>query len=191
MRPEHAAVHVSLVDDDVAQVVQHVGPQVVARQDPDVEHVRVREHEVRPHAHVAALLLRRVAVVDRGMHSGNGKRRERARLVLRERLRRVEVERPVLRRARERVEDGEVERECLARRGPRRDDRVLSAGRRLPRFGLVVVELGDAAPLERCSYGRVQLLRERRRARGARRLGDDVGELFAPEQVIPQRSRPR
>ena len=70
VRAEDAAVHVCLVDDDVAQVVQDVAPAVVARQNPDVEHVGVRQDSVRPAADLRAPLLRRVAVVDR--------RRERA-----------------------------------------------------------------------------------------------------------------
>ena len=69
VRAEHAAVDVRLVDDDVAEVVQHVRPEVVARQHADVEHVGVREHEVRPLADLPAPLLRRVAVVDRGAHA--------------------------------------------------------------------------------------------------------------------------
>ena len=66
MRAEHAAVHVGLVDDDHAQVVEHVAPAVVVGQDPDVQHVRVREDRVRRPPNVRALADRRVAVVDRG-----------------------------------------------------------------------------------------------------------------------------
>ena len=43
MRSEDAAVHVRLVDDDVAEVREHVAPAVVVREDADVEHVRVRQ----------------------------------------------------------------------------------------------------------------------------------------------------
>ena len=66
VRAEDAAVHVRLVDDDVAEVREDVAPAVVVRQDADVEHVRVREDEVRPLADLPAALARRVAVVDRG-----------------------------------------------------------------------------------------------------------------------------
>ena len=65
VRAEDAAVDVRLVDDDEAEVVEEVAPQVVSRQDADVEHVRVREHEVRPAADLAPPLGRRVPVVDR------------------------------------------------------------------------------------------------------------------------------
>ncbi len=78
VRAEDAAVDVRLVDDDVAQVVQHVGPEVVPRQHADVEHVGVREHEVRPLADLPAPLGRRVAVVDRRAHAA-ARRARRAR----------------------------------------------------------------------------------------------------------------
>ena len=41
VRAEHAAVHVRLVEHDVAQVVEELGPVVVRRQDADVQHVGV------------------------------------------------------------------------------------------------------------------------------------------------------
>ena len=47
VRAEHAAIHVRLVGDDIAQVREDVSPAVVVREDADVEHVRVREHDVR------------------------------------------------------------------------------------------------------------------------------------------------
>jgi hypothetical protein len=56
VRAEDAAVDVRLVDDDVAQVVQHVRPTVVVRQHADVEHVGVREDDVRPAADLPAAL---------------------------------------------------------------------------------------------------------------------------------------
>ena len=123
---EHAAVHVRLVDDDVAQVREDVAPAVVVREDADVEHVGVRQDDVRPLADLPAPLARRVAVVDRGPQALQPELRERAGLVLRERLRRVEVERPRLRLARDRVEHGQVERERLSRGRAGRDDDVLA-----------------------------------------------------------------
>ena len=48
VRAEDAAVDVRLVDDDVAEVREHVAPAVVVRQDADVEHVRVREDRRSP-----------------------------------------------------------------------------------------------------------------------------------------------
>ena len=44
---EHAAVHVRLVDDHERQVREQLAPRGVVGQDPDVEHVGVREDQVR------------------------------------------------------------------------------------------------------------------------------------------------
>ena len=86
VRAEDAAVHVSLVDDDVLEVREHVAPAVVMGKDAKVEHVRVGEDGVRPRPHLAPLVDRRVAVVDRRAHAGHAKSGEAARLILRERL---------------------------------------------------------------------------------------------------------
>ena len=164
MRAEHAAVDVRLVDDDVREVREHVAPAVVVREDADVEHVRVREHEVRPLADLPAALGLGVAVVDRRPDARHLQLGERAQLVLRERLRRVEVERAPLRLARERVEHGQVEGERLPARGAGDDGDVLAALRRLPGLELVRVELVDAARLERGADLRREVVGERRRA---------------------------
>jgi hypothetical protein len=68
---EDAAVHVGLVDDDVAQVVEDVLPTAVTvvGEDPDGEHVRVREDDVRLGTNVAAQVVRRVPVVDPHPHA--------------------------------------------------------------------------------------------------------------------------
>ena len=168
VRAEDAAVHVRLVDHDDAQVVERVAPAVVVREDADVEHVGVREDRVRGPADVRPPLDRRVAVVDRRAEAAQAERGEPARLVLRERLRRIEVERPRRRLARDRVERRQREREGLPRRRPGRDDDVLAARDRLPRLRLVRVEAGDAAPLERLGERRVQLVRAAARSGPAR-----------------------
>ncbi len=169
MRAEHAAVHVRLVDDDIAEIVEDVRPQIVARQDADVEHVGVREHEVRPFPDLPTAFGWRVAVVDRGAHARHGEHAERTRLVLRQRFRRVEIEGAILRLARERVEHGKVEGERLTRRSACRDDQVLAAACGFPRFSLVDVELRDALLLECLAHLRMQVRGKRFRARGARR----------------------
>ena len=114
---------------------------------------------------------RRVAVVDRRTHARHGELAERARLVLRERLRRIEVERAVLRLARERVEHGQVEGERLARRGAGRDDQVPAALRGLPGLGLMRVELArcPAARAPRARSGAGRRAAARRAARAAAR----------------------
>jgi hypothetical protein len=185
VRAEDAAVDVRLVDDDVAEVRQHVAPAVVVGEHANVEHVRVRQDDVRPLADLPALVGRRVAVVDGGPDARRAELREAARLVLRERLRRIEVERAELRLARERVEHRQVERERLAGRSAGRDDDVLAAPRCLPRGGLVRVEARDAGVRERFADARVDLVGNCHGARLAGRLLADVRELLAVEQRLP------
>src|SRR6185436_18648769 len=96
-----------------------------------------------------ALLARRVPVVDRGPDLlVQPERVERARLVLGQRLRRIEVERAGARVAEQRLQRRELEAQRLAGGGARRDDR-----RRLPGAlegrGLVRVEALDPGALER------------------------------------------
>ena len=65
VRAEHAPVDVRLVDHDVRQVREHVAPAVGVRADADVQHVGVREQQVRvPPRHRAGRLVG-VAVVQR------------------------------------------------------------------------------------------------------------------------------
>ena len=184
VRPEDAAVHVGLVDHDDPQVVERVSPAVVVREDADVEHVRVREDRVRAPADVSPPLDRRVAVVDRRAETAQAEGREPARLVLRERLRRIEVEHPRRRLARDRVERRQREREGLPRRRPGRDDDVLAAGHRLPRLGLVRVEAGDAPALERLRERGVQRVRQRLGPPRAAGLDAAMDDLRAREQLL-------
>ena len=137
VRAEHAAVDVRLVDDDDREVGEEVAPLAVVGQDPHVQHVGVREDEVRAPADLRALLARRVAVVDRGPDLlGQPEGVDRARLVLRERLRRIQVQRARLRVAAQDVERGHVEAQRLARRGAGGDDRR-PLPRRLQRLRLM------------------------------------------------------
>ena len=126
-------------------------------QDAEVEHVRVGEDRVRPRPHLASLVDRRVAVVDRRTHAGNAERGEAARLVLRERLRRIEVERTRLRVAGDRVEHREVERERLAARGAGGDGDVLPACAAAHASAWCSKSLRDAPPRERCDDALVEL----------------------------------
>ena len=186
VRAEDAAVDVRLVHDHEAEVVEEVAPQVVSRQDADVEHVRVREHEVRPAADLASPLGRCVPVVDRRADRGHAELAERARLILRERLRRVEVEGTRVPVGGERVEHRQVEGERLARGGAGRDDDVAAGLRGRVRLGLVRVELVDPAPRERFPHGRLEGVGERRGSRLARGLGGEVGELVTDEELVPE-----
>ena len=137
VRAEDAAIDVRLVDDDVAQVVEHVAPAVVVREDPDVQHVGVREDRVRRPSDLRAPLGLGIAVVDRGPQPGESELGEAARLILRQRLRRVEVQRPCGRITGDRIEDREVEGERLPGGRARRHDHVLATRGCLPRLGLM------------------------------------------------------
>ena len=150
-----------------------------------MEHVRVRQKDVRPLADLPALLGLRVAVVDRRLHALQPERLERTGLILRERLRRIEVERPALRLPCEQVEHGQVEREALAARGPGRDDQVAAGACRFPRLGLVPPEGSDPEPDERRGDARVEVVRKRLRAPCPSRLRAEVGELLALQDLQP------
>ena len=170
VRAEHAAVHVRLVDDDDGEVREDVRPRVVVREDPDVEHVGVREDEVRPPADGGALVAGRVAVVDRGTHPlAQPELGDRAGLVLRQRLRGVEVDRARLRVAAEHVERRQVEAQRLARRRAGGDDRR-AVPRALQRLGLVRVQLLDPGGCQCVAQRGVQLVGHRDERRLARAL---------------------
>ena len=70
VRAEDAAVDVRLVDDHEAEVVKRVAPAVVVREDADVEHVGVRQDDVRGPADLRPPLRLGVAVVDRRAQAG-------------------------------------------------------------------------------------------------------------------------
>jgi hypothetical protein len=105
---------VGLVEHHEAQAVQELGPALVAGQDADVEHVRVREQDGRAGPDARPLGARRVAVVERGGGARQGQRGELARLVLGERLRGVEKQRPAAGLARDRLEGRQGEGQGLA-----------------------------------------------------------------------------
>ncbi len=187
---EHAAVDVGLVDDHDGEVREEVSPGAVVGQDPDVEHVGVGEHQVRPLPDGAALLAARVAVVDRRPDLlVQAEPVERAGLVLGQRLRRVEVERAGARVRAQDVERRQVEAQRLARRGARGDDRR-PGPRRLQRLGLVGVEGVDPGRGEALAHERVKVVGDRLEARLARALEGLAHEaLVRPsgvEQVGPR-----
>ena len=117
---EHAAIGVQLVDDHEPQVLEQLRPARMVRQDPRVQHVGVAEHDVRLAADRAPRVRRRVAVVgeDADLRIGRARvdeldeRVQLGELVLRQRLRRKQVE-----RARRRILAG-------SRRGPARCSRA-------------------------------------------------------------------
>jgi hypothetical protein len=94
MGAEDPAVHVRLIDHDNGEVGEEIAPGAVIGQDPDVQHVGIRENQIRAAANLRTGLARGVTVVDRRSHPvPQPERVERSCLVLCERLRRIEVER--------------------------------------------------------------------------------------------------
>ena len=149
--PEHPAVGVHLVDDDEAQVLEELGPLRVVRKDARVEHVRVRDDDVRPGADAAPGIARGVPVVDVGPNALPGEvpqfpdqAEDFLLLVLREGLGGEEVERAGVGLRENPAEDRRVVAKRLAGsgRGDRRD--VLPRFDPVEHFPLVGIELLDA-----------------------------------------------
>ena len=92
---EDPALRVQLVDHDVAQPHHERRPALVRRQDPDVQHVGIGEHDVRVLAGPRAVVGVGVAVEGDGAQAGHQPRTQRAELVVRERLRREDEQRGV------------------------------------------------------------------------------------------------
>ena len=136
MAAEDAAIGVQLVDDHVAQVLEQLRPPRMVRQDARVHHVRIAEHEVRARADRPPRVLRRVAVVreDADLRRPTlaamrfAHRLQLGELILRERLRRKQIQRAAGRILQNRVQDRRVVAERLARRR-RRDHDHVAAGR--------------------------------------------------------------
>ena len=186
VRAEHAAIDVRFVDDDVAQVMEELGPALVRRQDADVQHVRVGEEEVGRAADRGALIGRRVAVIDGGRHAGRAQRAEFAYLVLRERLRRVEVEGSGLRVGGDRLQGRQREGERLAARRARGEHDVRAVLQKVPRGALVPVQACDSGPFERAADVGSQVLRQVGVAGVPRRLvgdGDDLPVAIGVEEA--------
>ncbi len=161
MAAEHAAVRVQLVDDDVLQVFEEFRPARMVRQDAGVHHVRIAEDEVRARSDGPPRVLRGVAVVGedsnfdvrvRGPLSPGGHLinlladcLQLGELILRERLRRKQIQRAARGILEDRMQDGDVVAERLAGRRRRDDDDVPPGERVVDRFSLMRVELRDPA----------------------------------------------
>ena len=173
VRPENPAVDVRLVDHHHREVREQLAPGAVIREDPEVQHIRVAQHHVRAPADLRARLARRVAVVDRRSHPlAETERGERPCLVLRQCLRRIEVQRACPRVAAQHLQRRQVEAQRLARCRPRRHDRRPRPSR--PQGALLMrVESLDAHAREAAEEIGVQLagqVHETRRAGTLARL---------------------
>ena len=63
MAPEHAAIGVQFVDDDVSQILEELRPPWMMRQHPRVQHVGIGEHNVSSTPNRTTCVLRCVPVV--------------------------------------------------------------------------------------------------------------------------------
>jgi hypothetical protein len=148
VRAEDASAHVRLIDHDERQAEEEVRPSCVIRQDRQVQHVRVREHEVRVPPDQRALRLGCVAVVGRGTDLRELQLPHGSELIARERLRREEVDGGRFGRGDRGFREGDVVHEGLPAGGAGREDRVVAGSERLEPGGLVRVEPLDPEQAE-------------------------------------------
>ena len=134
---EDAAEAVQLVDDDVPQPHEEGGPTPVVRQDADVQHVRVGQHDVGVTADPCPHVRIRVAVVGGGHDPGRLERGQAAELVLREGLRGEQEQRGTRRIAGGRFRNGKLVAEGLPRRRARRQREGTAGSCRVDGCGLV------------------------------------------------------
>ena len=187
---EDPAVDVRLVQHHVPQLVQELGPALVAGQDADVEHVRVAEEDGGGAPQERPLVLRRVAVVDRRHYARHPEAVELARLVLRECLGREEEEGTCLGVGAEGLEDGELIAEALAARRPGAHDDVAAGRQQLPCGGLVAVQRVNACREERFAQRGRQLLGKVGGVATSRRLVRHRHDLLVPAAGEERLQRP-
>jgi hypothetical protein len=97
VRSEDASQDVSLVYSHELEVAQEVAPGLVVRQDADVQHVRVRQDDVRLAAHLGPQRCRRIAVVGCRVDAAQLEGTDLPELILGQRLGRVQEQRPARR----------------------------------------------------------------------------------------------
>jgi hypothetical protein len=171
---EDPAIGMHLVDDDVAQPREKGLPAIMVGQDARVHHVRVGDDDATAPPDGAPRIGRCVAVI--GV-CGDGGARPRGEgvelgdLVVRERLRREEIQCPGLGRGEQRRQHGQVVDERLAAGRGRGDDDVLATQHRRDGIGLVCVECLDAPAAERLDDRRREPVRKRPETSGLRGLG--------------------
>ena len=155
---EEAPVGVDLIDHHELQARQEGAPGGMVRKDADVQHVRVREHHPRGAADRRPLAPRGIAVIRRGPQVRIERRvPELAELILRQRLRGKEIERPRRLPLQHPLDHRHVVAERLAA-GRRGDDRdIVPPPHPVDRLRLVRVEPLDARGRQR----RPQRLRQR------------------------------
>ena len=165
-----------LVDDDKAQVLEQLGPPGMVREDARVQHVGIAQHHVRTRANRPPRVLRRVAVIgehaDRvGALTGHQGRHlvQLRKLILRQGLRRKQIQAARGRIFQDAVEHGGVVAERFARGGGRDDHDVAAGQGVVDGIGLMGVQPVDAPRRKRLNQPRVERPGERRVRRVERR----------------------
>jgi len=146
--PEDAAEGVQLVDHDVAQAHEERRPPLVARQDPHVQHLGIREHDLRVLPDAYAVVGTGVAVVGGRQQGRDHPRVEAAQLVLGECLGREDEQRRRRVAPERSLDDRDLVAEGLPRGGPRGEHDASPGPQRVDGGRLVRVEPVDAARRE-------------------------------------------
>ena len=188
MAAEDAAVDVRLVDHDVREARQHLRPAGVVREDPHVQHVRVREDRIAPLARERTPLARRVAVVQRRSQA-EPQLGQPSRLILGERLRRAQVERARTLALEQLLHERQRVGQRLAAGRSRDHADVLAAARQGVRLGLMRVQLGDALGDQGRRDPRIDVLGQRRHLRRDRLVVPAMHELVAVRMLAEREQR--
>ncbi len=176
-------------------MAEELGPQRMIGQDAGVQHVRVGQQHAGRLADAAAGALRRIAVVggrqrvDDAVAGPFDERLPLAELILRQRLGRVEIERPGQRIARQRFEHRRVEAQRLAAGRGGGDHHVLPRERRVDRLRLMRVEPLGPGRGQRPAHGRAELdlqLAVARRPDGDGLRMDQLPRVVAPAAQLVQ-----
>ena len=193
VRAEHPAAHVRLVDHDHREPEEEVGPSRVVGEDRQMEHVGVRQHEVRVLPDQRSLGLGRVAVVGGPPDLRELQGAHRAELVARERFRREQIQGRRFGDGDGGLRERDVVHQGLSARGAGREDHVSSGSEGLEPSGLMRVEPLDAEQAEAGAHDLGQVLRERIQPRLSRsqlphahETGSGVGILR--RQLLEERS---
>ena len=151
VRAEDPPVDVSLVQHHVAQVSEQLGPALVVGQNAQVEHIRVGQHHLRPLLDLPPSVGRGITVEDIGTHRNLVATHlsEAAQLVLRQGLRRSQVQRPAGGVCKHRFKDGQQIAEALPAGRTRGHNDMAALPHGVNRLRLVPVERMDTAPLKR------------------------------------------
>ena len=140
-----------LVDHDVAQVLEHLGPARVMWQDAAVQHVGVGEHHIRPAANGFARVLGRVTVVgERPNFSAQLVRGglKAVELILGQSLGREQIHGPRFRLAKQQIQNRQVVAQRLATGRRRHDDGIFAGFDLLECFRLVRIKPLNPPPFQ-------------------------------------------